>query len=1075
MKKSKRVFVAFLIVVLSMGFSPYAFALPDSDRPGNRTFEEGLNYVLAKYGVKVQGVASRLSMISYGSCTAQEFKFQLDYYNEMLPSAIEESIVEGSFTGQLERYLDNFAKGTPEYDSNTQTYRIKDAVSGSWFSDSSGRFPYCPKAEWDAYLSGGNVPAKYTAQSGHFVDTTVMDAAHPQILAKTILDDLQADLNKDGVICSMVKTPFDDGKGGSVIYYVLLRTASSGGTRGALFCNRQNQPFVAAYEPSAINQDFNFTQQVVIDTIDQSTNNTENKIDLSRPIDLSNGTFYFIDENGDKITQNIDSVNFNFDDRSYTVNTYDYTYNITNNYYEFNYYTYNVQYTYNNTYVTYIGATAEYQPVEYELYYELPDGRSSADLTEADASSLSFQFHDVLNYKRSAIDVTLRALYHFDGDTDDVSFFARDNSFVWNSGASLTYMESNAFNGALYLDEKTHQFTLNLPSSLGSKDFTIQWRYYQNSATTSTNNSNYVMLGSTKVFSWSEQSLYSMGSTKLSTGLSVGTWQELAIVRSENTLYFYHNGLKVGSASNSTAFGNQIVFYFGAGRAYSMIDELRVTNFAIAKSGASYTPTTVPYDTNSVLVLPDSATPVADEYWAINKTGNKLSAVSDFSVSGNRPVYYALNGVTASYGSESVVVYNGGTYVLPTDSSVYNNMASSPTGCGLSCYAILAGNLQTSGWGKGDSSAMYTGSTYTFSVLDVDGNVYSVTGKLPSAYTNISPSNGSSSWCSYKTFSWGYLSFLYARNGPGFSIQLLVVPKAGKSIELLYAELKAGSTPNKHEHITAIYDGAKLEPNTAAIQSDIPVNNYTVGGVRPTFPARGDVWFAVENHRISGVQIYNGHAWEAVNARWWTGSRWIPIHAFDMVTLADMWDVNGSDGDKLQPTITSEYAFWNWWQKEWTSFRTWLTSIWGDGSSGSGPGGSGSSSSGGSFLDKLKDTIGNGLLVLIEGLFALVITVLEAIIRMVIDLLSFIFGFITETVIGGIASFFSSFTDGTLFDAFKVEGPEGEITAELPEGIATVFAFFSGVILALPGELRGLLIFGVAALILLSVFKFVKS
>ena len=128
-------------------------------------------------------------------------------------------------------------------------------------------------------------------------------------------------------------------------------------------------------------------------------------------------------------------------------------------------------------------------------------------------------------------------------------------------------------------------------------------------------------VGGTKLLGWSEQSLYSLASTKLSTGLSVGTWQELALVRDNGTLYMYHNGVKIGSTSMTSVLTNEIVFYFGANsRAYSMLDEMRFVNFAIAKKGAAYTPTSVPYDTNSVLVLPDGAEPVADEFWRWDTT-----------------------------------------------------------------------------------------------------------------------------------------------------------------------------------------------------------------------------------------------------------------------------------------------------------------------------------------------------------------------------------------------------------------------------------------------------------------------
>lgn len=153
--------------------------------------------------------------------------------------------------------------------------------------------------------------------------------------------------------------------------------------------------------------------------------------------------------------------------------------------------------------------------------------------------------------------------------------------------------------------------------------------------------------------------------------------------------------------------------------------------------------------------------------------------------------------------------------------------------------------------------------------------------------------------------------------------------------DIVYLEICEGTQGNtSHEFVSAVYSSDELQPNTAAIQSTIPVKGYTVGGVRPTFPERGDVWMPVEGSRISGVYIYNGQAWEETNARYWTGKRWIPIYAFDLVTLADMWDVGSSTGGDVSPSISSEYGFWNWWKGQWLEFRQWLADNLGSGGGG---------------------------------------------------------------------------------------------------------------------------------------------
>lgn len=166
---------------------------------------------------------------------------------------------------------------------------------------------------------------------------------------------------------------------------------------------------------------------------------------------MADGILNVINENGERTELYIDQITFDFDNRQYTLNAYNYVYNTTNNYYEYYYYTYNVSYTYNYTYINYIGSTVEFQPEEYKLYYELPDGRTSADLTAEEIAGLSLDF-DVVNYDRAYTDTHTQSLYHFDGNWSDDSYYSNSTSLTWTSGASITYMDANAFSGAMYLD-----------------------------------------------------------------------------------------------------------------------------------------------------------------------------------------------------------------------------------------------------------------------------------------------------------------------------------------------------------------------------------------------------------------------------------------------------------------------------------------------------------------------------------------------------------------------------------------------------------------------------------------------
>ncbi|MCI9263992.1 MAG: LamG domain-containing protein [Oscillospiraceae bacterium] len=869
----------------------------------------------------------------------------------------------------------------PKLDEAMQCYRpaIKNPNSNSfpvnyiWLVDKNGRFPYCPKSVYEAVYPptdsfGGNVPTQEISTSPtstnkwRYVADGDIDLASFSVVGLETLSKAAQDLGL-GLTVRAVNI-----NGKMVKKYYIYKPENG----GAYFCDSKGHPYAADVDKSttAIENNWGFNsgnvttivgdgnkvQQEV--NIDASNNTADNSQHLSNVTNITAGKFYVVNDDGTVTENYIDNLYYDNSTNTYHADTYNYTYNTTNNFYEFNYYTYNIQYTYNNTYVTYIGSTAEYQPKEWALYYELPDGRSSADLTEEDIAGLSFQFQDMVNYKRSATDTSLRALYHFDGNVEDSSYWSTQGSFNWNSGASITYMESNAFNGALYLDEKAHQFTITLPSNIGSQDFSIQWRYYQNSATTTEHNENYITVGGQKLLGWSEQSLYSLGSTKLSTGLSIGTWQELALVRNGSTLYIYHNGVRVASASMPKILNNKIVFYLGANsRAYSMLDELRVVNFAIAKGGASYTPTAVPYDTNNVLVLPGGSFPVADEYYKWDTTIKPVFSLNCENLL-NFPEPFRVDS-SVGYGSAEwqKTEISVGDILLAYDPNVSSDgniltfqANSTPWGSNYGSYIEHVRFLRDKS--KGPSAAVVLGvkvgkhsevpfsGTYTLTVVGDDLTRYSI----PLSSTGLKSGTVTAS------FDFGDLIFRqYCLNDDDDiswgSVALLVFKlKANASLGIRYIEIVPGTKANTgHEFVSCIYDSTELKANTAAIQSTIPVKGYTVGGVRPTFPERGDVWMPAEGSRISGVYIYNGQAWEETNARYWTGKRWIPIYAFDLVTLQDMWDVSSSTGDEITPSITSEYGFWNWWKNAWNDFTAKLFPALGTGSGGGGSGpGSGS-------------------------------------------------------------------------------------------------------------------------------------
>lgn len=817
-----------------------------------------------------------------------------------------------------------------------------------------------------------------------------------------------------------------------------------------------------------------------------------------KPEDRPTGSIWVVDENGNLVQVEGDDLpdnvgvdlgtlignlptdsNVIFNGCTYDESTKTYYYHtevpITIDNRQYYYFTYN--YHINYTSITYIGTTEEYDK-HYEVYYKLPDGRSSADLTAEELEQLNVSI-DVINYGRSADDVSLRSLYHFDGDTDDSSYWNYCTGFTWNKGASLTYMDEGSFGGSLYLDETEHDFTLTLPSGLMG-DFTLQFRYYQ-SATAAPQTDSYINLGSTAVLKLDGANIKSGSGTTLS-AMPIGSWNELALIRDSGTLYYYLNGVKIGSVSQGIAW-QDLNFHFGSSQqTFKKLDELRVLNTALQTGGASYTPTSVPHDTNLALVLPDSAKPIADEYWAVDFHEDATYS-ANFTNGGtlDNAGIYSLQNLTAS-------VFPTGLYLQATASASkgsYDYYRES----GLGDYITPPSDLAYFKITLQDASSTYRG--HHISIVFDDGSVFDYRFFLQSIYGGnytAFPVDASQPLSKTDTvkFPGGFLMLFYDRNNDKApTIAVVLDPSENHNILAIErCELESTSSGREEtlvalaarstitaEHITSItaMTPEDLATPTLAVRSDIPVTSWQIGGVRPSVPSKGQVWALVERQYITSLQIYNGRAWEVCDGRIWTGSRWVPYSAYNVITLKDMSDiVDSSSPDKEY--IYTESGFWDWWQRSWNAFTTKFFSLL-EGS-GLSPGGSGSGMVSGSVTESLK----NALSSLIDGLFGVIQTILEVLLAPVKNLLTFVSDLFTDSVFSGITDFFSAFGgDGSLWEFFQREGDDGSSTVGLPSEIGVAFGFFSGVLLALPSDLRFVLFFGVGLMVFFSILKLAKE
>lgn len=975
----------------------------------------------------------------------------------------------------------------------TYGYLIIEKNSGLVLCNSSGAFPYYKEVE----VTGGSSPDGSIDEplGGKWVRVDKASKVS-NIVSQAVLDDIVAGLQAKGERVSMAY--YDGNKYGGI----QSKTRYENGIP-MVYCDEKSRPYRMQLSASdfAVNQDNNYyTGSNSSGSSGDTTIYDQGKTENNNLIDVDNNTIWF----PDGTLNYINNLFYDESTKTYYVDAHQ-EYDIDNNTYITNNYYY--EYHINYTSITYIGASEEYNKT-YELYYQLPDGRSSADLTAEELKALNVSV-DVVPYIRSTDNTALRSLYHFDGNVKDSSYWNYATSFDWKKGASITYLESNAFNGCLYLDETEHEFQLTLPSSLASSDFTLQWRMY-NSYTAAPVSDSSVSAGSTSFFTFSGSYITFNGTQY---AVPVGNWYEVALIRTGNTLRLYLNGLQVASKSFSNSLGNRLTFSFGDRRqTYVYLDELRVLNYALVKSGVSYTPTSVPYDTNLALVLPDSVTPVADEYWSFSSSkknlltplgmdagpdgllasanlvvdstaytkwtttklnqhlpgiGNVSDKLEQFA-EGCYPKFFYRNAFTQiSEDGTAVRLARKSGAPVSVDEAIFSNDGSSLT---FGLFSLVSYRSKACG------SLVY-GNTYTLSMVDQAGNVGSVSFTLKSP--GISGTSYPVKWMADTSFN-GYKMGLYASLYHAYPGLLLAIQPTANAKPFIYLELVEGdSTDLEAEYITAVAPvNSDFKTPTLAVRTDLEITGHQIGGVRPSLPEKGLVWALVEGGRMTSLQIYNGQAWEQVDGRIWTGSRWVPYYAYDVLLLKDLYDV--IEGDPSQEYIYTEQGFWSWFQRSWnqqliTKLDALLFAL-GGGSGPDGPGGSG-----GSFFNKIGDAFSDGLSALIKGVFDLISIVLEKILGLAKELLSFFFDFLTDSLMSAVRGFFSLFsgTDGPLFGFFQQEGLEDEngeptMVVGLPSGVAGVFAFFSGAVMALPVELRSLLIFGVAAMFLFSVFKMVS-
>lgn len=73
--------------------------------------------------------------------------------------------------------------------------------------------------------------------------------------------------------------------------------------------------------------------------------------------------------------------------------------------------------------------------------------------------------------------------------------------------------------------------------------------------------------------------------------------------------------------------------------------------------------------------------------------------------------------------------------------------------------------------------------------------------------------------------------------------------------------------------------------NDIVVMSNIPVADYRIGGVRPTYPVTGSTFIYLENDVVQSIQQYQGDGWVSVDAFIWQDGEWKNLLKYNFADL----------------------------------------------------------------------------------------------------------------------------------------------------------------------------------------------
>lgn len=649
-------------------------------------------------------------------------------------------------------------------------------------------------------------------------------------------------------------------------------------------------------------------------------------------INYNGGNKNYYTNNDYSSNDNYSVFNSSTNNIKYTYNNQHYNYTVNNMFYNYvtNEYTFNTTNNQNITYINNYNNTTIISPFGHtqKLYYELPDGSNSLNLTEEQAKKGFKTSLNVASYSNGYDDDNLNFLFHFDSNEYD-SAYPINNFTLKAIPNSVDYIDSSnpSFNQSIAF---TDYFDLSVEGS-NYKNY-YSFRIYPQVNDKWSLNINGVDIAS-RVSKIDTKYDYVEWDSKSTTAywhmITVvnrlpnqcpGKWTNFGNTYDRSTeKYTTSCGYKIANTSTTTQRTYNIInnkLFEDSGT--NLLNYNQWNFISIDTSGKVFingvdTNITVPLDQFKISVTGDSLTYI-DELasFKTNRSNTSPSIPYDSNVSYYLPPVYYEDVYTpvelgngyyrANYFTDKEYVY----FPLPFNSISFD----------FSAYIF-----------KEDIDFVRSNG-YSF-IFSIGLNRASFFSHLDQKFVFRANSLSSNNNVSYNSFS--YIDDKFKLNNVPFAFDYDI---SSSGFELVYgigAYLRSsfnltidnesysfypsisptgeyGFYDSNHDYFiktkmtSSQYFDVKnvkksdIKNNMLLIQSLVPINSSKFGGIRPSNPSTGDVYCSVnENGNITSVQQYNGIEWVKVVGSIYNDALGLWVNAVGFNIFLDNWSYQDID------------------------------------------------------------------------------------------------------------------------------------------------------------------------------------